>query len=386
MKRWVKKSLTVVVVLVILTNLYIIVTGQFYVYKAVWYNFENIDDWKIFDNRKVATANPEELPKHKDYNSQTIDSKYIKWLVDFKTVSFVAIKNDSVIHEQYWKDYGPDSKSNSFSMAKSVVSILAGIAVDEGKIKSIDEPVGNYIPSYKEGNKAKLTIKNLLQMSAGFNWVESYANPFSLTTESYYGDDLGMLANKLEVVTEPGKSFDYQSCNQIVLQQILEKATGKKLSDYLSEKLWKPMHANHDASWSTDKEDGNEKAFCCINSNARDFARIGMLFLHQGNWKGKQIVSKDWVTQSITPAAINDEHGNPCDFYGLSWWLTKVQHQGKVHQVYYMRGVLGQYTMVIPDYNLVIVRLGEMRSSTLIGEHRPDIYEYMKAILEAYCK
>lgn len=107
--------------------------------------------------------------------------------------------------------------------------------------------------------------------------------------------------------------------------------------------------------------------------------------MHEGNWKGKQVVSKEWVTQSITPAQINDEYGNPCDFYGLSWWLAKIQHQGKEHQVYYMRGVLGQYTIVIPDYNLVIVRLGEMRSKTLIGEHRPDIYEYMKAILEAYC-
>jgi len=386
MKRWVKKSLTAIGVLVILTNIYIVATGQFYVYKALYYNFENIDDWEIFPSRKVATENPEELPKHKDYNTQTLKSNYIKWLEDYHSVAFVAIKNDSVIHEKYWKNYGPESMSNSFSMAKSIASVLVGIAVDEGKIKSIDEPVSNYIASYKEGRKAKLSIKNLLQMSAGFNWVESYANPFSYTTESYYGDDLEALASKLEVVTEPGKSFNYQSCNQIILQQVLEKATGKKLSDYLSEKLWKPLHANHDASWSTDKEGGNEKAFCCVNSNARDFARIGLLFLHEGNWKGKQVVSKEWVAQSITPAAINDEHGKPCDFYGLSWWLTKIQHQGKEHQVYYMRGVLGQYTLVIPDYNLVIVRLGEMRSKTLIGEHRADIYEYMKAILEAYYK
>lgn len=254
MKRWVKKSLTAIGVLVILTNIYIVATGQFYVYKALYYNFEDIDDWEIFPSRKVATENPEELPKHKYYNTQTLKSNYIKWLEDYHSVAFVAIKNDSVIHEKYWKEYGPASVSGSFSMAKSIVSILVGIAVDEGKIKSIDEPVSNYLEGYKEGNKAKLTIQNLLQMSAGFNWEESYANPFSYTTESYYGDDLAALANKLAVVTDPGKTFNYQSCNQIVLQQILEKATGKKLSDYLSEKLWKPLHANHDASWSTDKK------------------------------------------------------------------------------------------------------------------------------------
>lgn len=386
MKRWLKRILTTVLALVVLINVYIILTGQFYVYTALYYNYENIDDWKIFHNREVATANSQDFPKHKDYNTQALKSSYVKWLEDYKSVSFLAIKNDSVMHEQYWNSYGPNSKSGSFSMAKSIVSVLVGIAVDEGKIKSIDEPVSNYISSFKEGDKSKITIKHLLQMSSGFDWEESYANPFALTTEAYYGSDLDMIANSLKVATEPGKSFNYQSCNQIILQQILQKATGKNLSDYLSEKLWKPLQANHNASWSTDKEDGNEKAFCCINSNARDFARIGLLFLHQGNWKGKQIISKEWVAQSITPAAINDEHGKPCDFYGLSWWLTKIQYQGKEHQVYYMRGVLGQYTLVIPDYNLVIVRLGEMRSKTLLGEHRADIYEYMKAILEAYYK
>ncbi len=385
MKRWVKKSLTAIVALVILTNLYIIVTKQFYVYTALWYNYENIDDWKIFSNRTIATANPEDLLRHSCYNSQTLNSKYIKLLKDYNTVSFLAIKDDSVIHEKYWEGYGPSSQSNSFSMAKSIVSILVGIAVDEGKIKSIEEPVAHYLPGFKNGDNAKLTIKNLLQMSAGFNWEESYSNPFSLTTEAYYGDNLKELANGLEVITEPGKTFDYQSCNQIILQQILEKAIGMQLSTYLSEKLWKPLQANHHASWSTDREDGDEKAFCCINSNARDFARIGILFLHKGNWKGKQIVSKEWVEKSITPAAINDEHGTPCNFYGLSWWLTKIKHKGTEHKVYYMRGVLGQYTFVIPDYQLVIVRLGEGRSKTLIGEHRADIYEYMKSILEAYC-
>ncbi|MDZ4757791.1 MAG: serine hydrolase [Bacteroidota bacterium] len=386
MKRRVKKALTVVLILVILTNIYIVVTGQFYVYTALWNNYANIDDWKIFNNRKVATANPENLPKHKDYNTETLKSNYIKWLEDYKTVAFLAVRNDSVLHEQYWNNYGPDSASNSFSMAKSVVSILVGIAIDEGKIKSIDEPVSNYISRFKEGARAKLTIKHLLQMSAGFDWVESYVNPFGLTTEAYYGDDLEMLSNKLDVVNEPGKVFNYQSCNQIFLQQILKKATGKNLSEYLSEKLWKPLHANRDASWSTDKANGNEKAFCCINSNARDFARIGMLFLHQGKWKGQQVVSKEWVAQSINPAAIIDEHGKPCDFYGYSWWLTKIPYKGTEHQVYYMRGVLGQFTIVIPDYELVIVRLGEIRSSKSIGEHRPDIYQYMNSILEAYCQ
>src|SRR5690606_33587242 len=137
-----------------------------------------------------------------------------------------------LLHEQYWDGYSEESLSNSFSVAKSIVSILVGIALQEGALQSIDQPVGDYLPEFKEGAKANITIKHLLWMSSGLNWDESYGNPLSVTTEAYYGSDLKKVVRRLEAVEKPGQQFEYKSGDTQVLGFVLEAATGKSLADY----------------------------------------------------------------------------------------------------------------------------------------------------------
>jgi CubicO group peptidase (beta-lactamase class C family) len=294
-----------------------------------------------------------------------------------QSLEFLIIKDDSLLYEQYWENYKPNSASNSFSMAKSITSILIGIAVDEGKIKSIDEPVGNYLEHFKSVKNEKLTIRHLLMMCSGLSWDESYSSLFSITTEAYYGNDLEALVKTLHVVEEPGKTFEYMSGNTLLLGMIVEKATEMKLSDYAGEKLWKPLGASLQAQWSLDHADGTEKAYCCFYSNARDFARLGQLFLNKGKWNDKQIVSESWVEQSIAPIMVKDKSGKVCDWYGFQWWLMK----RKGRNVFYARGLYGQYILVVPDERLVIVRLGKSQGDKVNGKYH-DMIDYTDGVLD----
>ncbi|HOH84646.1 MAG TPA: serine hydrolase [Bacteroidales bacterium] len=353
----VKKIVLVILALIVLINLGIVVSGNSYIYKALSYTYVGIDDYTLFENRPVKAGKPIPIPEAAQYNKTKLSPELKKYLVETQTIAFLVLKNDSVYYEEYWDGYDANSLSNSFSAAKSIVSILTGIAIDEGKIKSVDQKVSDFIPEYKHGFNADLTVKHLLTMTASFDWDESYEGLFSKTTKAYYGRNLKKMLLDFEVVETPGKTFKYQSSNQLVLTYILEKATGMTLSEYASEKLWKPLGARNDALWSLDKNDGMEKAYCCFNSNARDFSRIGLLYLHNGVFNGTRIVSEEYVKKSLEPAGVTDEDGNTVDYYGYSWWLSDVD----TVNYFYARGILGQYIIVVPDKNIVVVRLGKIR-------------------------
>jgi len=216
-----------------------------------------------------------------------------------------------------------------------------------------------------------LTIKDLLTMSSGMDFVESYKSPFAYPAEAYYGNHLVENTLKYKVVSQPGKEFIYLSGNSALLGYILTIATKEKLSDYASEKLWKQLGAEHQAFWSIDRAGGMEKAYCCFNSNARDFARIGQLYLDSGKWRGKQLVSQSYVLASMKPAL--SEH------YGYNWWLLTCDG----HKVAYCRGILGQYIFVIPDEDMVVVRLGKKRGP--VNDNVPeDAIVYLQAAFEMY--
>ena len=370
MKKFFKRILLFLLAVIILLTGYAFASGKTYLFKAVWYNFAGIDDYKIFDNNTVATGQAQPWPVSGFYNKVNSPDDLNQLLTSLKTVAVVVIKNDSLLYEKYWDGYGYSSLSNSFSVAKSITSLLIGAAIKEGKIKSVDEPVGNYLPEFKEGLAAKLRIKDLLTMSSGSNWDESYANPLSVTTESYYGSDLYKTATGVKIIKEPGTYHTYKSGDTELLGLILEKVTGKSISAYASEKLWQPLGAEHPAKWSTDKKSGNEKAFCCFNTNARDFARIGQLMLDSGRWKGNAIIGSAYYTQSITACKISDEGGEPCDDYGYQWWIYP-DSPG----VFYARGILGQYVIVIPSKKIVIVRLGHKRSDNFVNGAPKEVGE-----------
>jgi CubicO group peptidase (beta-lactamase class C family) len=211
-------------------------------------------------------------------------------------------------------------------------------------------------------------IIDLLTMSSGSDWDESYSNPLAITTEIYYGSDVYKTATGVHIVKPPGTEHRYKSGDTQLLGLVLEKATGKSLSDYAAEKLWKPIGAEHAALWSTDKTGGHEKAYCCFNSNARDFARLGQLMIDSGSWKGNEIITRDYFVQAISPCNLPDQYGSVCDYYGYQWWLAP-----RRNGVFYAQGILGQWIVVIPEKKMIIVRLGNKRSEIKIDGLRAEL-------------
>ena len=361
MKIIIKWLLFGVLFLVLLFSVYAIVSGRTYMFNAIIYNFADIDDYKIFYNDTVKTNKPQPWNRSADFNKTSLPASLDSLLKDLQTIGLVVVRNDSLLMEHYWDGFSDSSYSASFSIAKSITSLLIGAALKEGKIRSIDEPVGTYIPEFSKDGKSKVKIKDLLTMSSGSNWDEAYSSPFSVTTEAYYGNDLYRICTNVRIITTPGTLHSYKSGDTQLLAFVLEKATGKSLSEYASEKLWQPLGAEHAALWSRDREAGHQKAYCCFNSNARDFARIGQLMMDEGTWKGTEIITKEYFERSIRPCMIPDEVGKPCDYYGFQWWLVPYKPG-----IFYARGILGQYVIVIPSKKIVIVRLGKLRSNIRI--------------------
>ena len=350
-----------------------------YAQRALIYTTVDIDDYKIFDNRTIKAGDPMAWPLHKQYNSVVIPDPWVDSLAKFNTVAYAIIKDSSLLLDAYWQGYDEASWSNSFSAAKSIIGFGILSAIDNGFIASLDQPVADFVPEFDNVTNQNLTIKDVMTMSSGLNWIESYSGLFNTTTESYYGRDLTKLIIDLKVVEEPGKVFRYKSGDTQLLSVVLRNATGMSVSDYISKYFWTPMHAEHDALWSLDDKDGVEKAYCCFNSNVRDFARWGQLMLNYGRWGEKQLISDELMHLALSPAThLVNENGNVVDYYGYQVWMLDY----KGYEVKYMRGILGQYVFAIPELNLVVVRLGEKRSNYKIGEHPADVTIYLDLAIE----
>ncbi len=349
---------------------YLVLPSNYYLRRALIHLLPKIDQYPIFENRMVKAGNPQPWPESEAYNKLSVPEKFQPVFENLGTVAFVIIKDSTLLFEQYWEDYSPHSRSNSFSMAKSIVSLAIGCAIDDGFIKNVDQPVNDFYPEFKGYNGKALTLRHLLTMSAGVDFDEAYSSPFSPTTKLYYGDDLQQIALGMKEIEEPGIHFIYQSGVTQLLALIVEKATGENISSYVSRKLWTPLNAEEDALWSLDKKDGIEKAYCCFNSNARDFARFGQLILNKGNWNGKQLVSESYIKEATTPDTnlIFKEYNETNHCYGFQFW--HLTYKGM--EIPYMRGILGQYVFAIPELNAVVVRLGHKRSDTRTAQHYPD--------------
>lgn len=332
-----------------------------------------IDDYTEFDNRQIEAGNNyQPWPIHQDYNTIGSTEKLQEINDELGTIAFLIIKNDSIWYENYAEGYDENSLTNSFSMAKSITTALLGKAIQDGYVKNLDQPVTDFFPTMKSPYDAALTVGDLASMASGLNWNEDYYNPFSQTARAYFDDNIREVVMDLEITSEPGEEFEYLSGNTLLLGLVLEKATGKTLSSYLSESFWKPLGMKNDALWQLDsRESGLEKAYCCIASNAKDFARFGRLFKNNGKWGGKQLLDPSFVDQATT-ARFEDSPE-----YGYGFWLS--DHLNK--EIFYMRGVLGQYVIVVPEDDLIIVRLGHKLIKREKDEnHSPDFYIYIEEV------
>lgn len=351
-------------------------TGNGYLIKGLWASYlhgansATIDDARFFDTRKIEAGDKAwELPVSANYNKIKLPERLREILSETGSVAFLIIKNDSILSEYYWDGYSDSSLSNSFSMAKSIVTMLAQIAVQKGIFESWRQKVNTIIPEINGPYADELELWHLSTMSSGMKWKEHYKNPFGITAQAYYGDDISQLILSLPIENKPGIEYKYQSGSTQLLAMALMKASGKSLSQLASEWLWKPMQAKHDAKWHTD-EKGTELAYCCFNSNARDFARFGRLMLHKGNWNGKQILDSSFVQMATTGALV--------PYYGYAFWNIS----GYGTTVFAQRGILGQYIITIPERNMVIVRLGHKRLSNRGDFHPEDMHVIVEEVMK----
>ncbi len=296
-------------------------------------------------------------------------------LRESKTGALLVFEADTLRHEAYFDDFTADSRVNSFSMAKSIVTMLVQIAVQEGKIPGWEAKAKTYIPALHGPGAERLTLRDLSSMHADLDWTENYYDPFGETAKLYYGDDQMALILEREVGDSVGIRYEYQSAATTLLSVCLEKAVGEPLADYAARKLWAPLGAESGATWHVDGQ-GEAMAFCCFNATARDYARLGHLLVHHGRWNGTSILDSAWVSVATSPQSAA--------YYGQSFWLGNVADPaGKAADRRYMalRGHLGQWIIAFPETQRVVVRLGRTEGERPEGSWEPVPF---RALAEEY--
>ena len=326
-----------------------------------------LSDYEYFDNR-VIDPSPFAQPwtKHNNYNTIKETDELADINKERETKAFLVIKNDSILYEKYFDGYSESSKSNSFSLAKSIVVTLLGKAIMEGKIKGFDQPVSDFFDEYKAGFGAELTVGNLASMSSGMEWNEKYYSIINITTESYFTDDLRSLILNQKIINKPGQKFRYSSGDTQLLGMVIEKATNTNLSDYLKNNFTIPMGFENEALWQLDSEEsGIEKAYCCFASNAKDFARFGKLYKNNGKWNNEILLDSTFINKAINPVYEDSP------YYGYGWWLYTFEDK----KVFTMNGHRGQFVIVFPEEDIIIVRLGDKNKE---GDNDDgDLYKYI---------
>jgi CubicO group peptidase (beta-lactamase class C family) len=367
----IKKIFLGLAIVILFLMVYLHVADKDYYYKTVWYNLPGIFDEDIFESRTIAPSkNLQPWPYAMDFSAKRLSTELIDSLEKYQTTSVLFIQHDSIIGERYFDGTNDTTRSNSFSVAKSYIGALIGRAIKLRYIHSVDQPVGDYIQEFNLGLKKKITIRHLLAMSSGLDWDEAYNSLFSQTTEAYYGSYLEKQVLSLKVKKTPGQYFEYKSCDTEILAILLARATKMTASEFLEKELWAQMGASK-ATWSLDHKDGLEKAFCCIYAIANDFARLGNLYLHKGNWKGVQLIDSTYIIQSTRSSNLLDPKTHVAiHYYGYQWWIL---NEYKGLSCYYMRGILGQNIVVIPSLDIVIVRMGHKRG-VKINKHYSEMY------------
>ena len=319
----------------------------------------NINDHTAFYTRAIKTSDPKPLPNSKNYNKKALTPEFNAYLEEFDAAAYLVIEDGEVVNEHYFNGYTDRSKTNSFSMAKTVLTMMVGAAIESGYIDSLEQKLTDFLPEFKSDPLAKnATIGNLSLMNSGYEWTEHYYSALSPTVELLYGPDIEDFLLKGKFTAEPGSFWEYSSASTQLLGIVLKRALEQNgvqstLSEYLSDTIWQPLNMNDDALWHTDDSD-LELVFCCLNTNARNYAKLGLLMLNQGKWNNTQVIPADFINKMIQPL------GQP--YYGYSTWLNL----DKQPPHYMFSGHLGQFIVVVPEHNMVVVRLGE-RNDTAVG-------------------
>jgi len=335
------------------------------------WGFADYDDYEKFPKVKLEkSTHPLPFLEDEDQDSkisfpQSIEVgkdrfSFEEGLRESSTYAFLVIRNDSILYEYYQEPLGIAIQGPSFSVAKSFVSTLVGAALLEGKIDSLQAPITAYLDLSDKKEYDEISIEDLLTMQSGIQFSESYYNPFSDISKLYYGKNIKKSLERIRINRPPGRGFKYHSFNTQLLAFIFEEATGMSIDRYAQLKLWEPLGMENPGFWSLDSEKHQTvKAYCCLNATARDFAKLGRLYLNQGKQGGKQIISENWVKE------CSDFDRGGWYIYSYQWWEGSKNYQDMT-----AIGVLDQYLYVNFDENMIMVRLGNKGKGDW-----PDVFE-----------
>ena len=365
-----KKTLGVVLALLLLLAAGLTVSGHGYIWRALASTYlqghrtAHIDDAQDFDQRVIAKGTSTPWPKDERYNQQALAPELLAYLKQYGSAAFLVIHNGALLHEAYFPPYNAQSRTNSFSMAKTITTLQTGVAVQQGFIRSFDAPLIEYLPEYAQDARGqKATIAQLSAMKSGHDWEENYYLPLNMTTDLYYGRDAQALVLSHGFEREPGSAFEYSSGSTQLLGVLLKRALqakepGLTISAHLSRSLWQPLGMESDAIYTLDRpqdQGGMERTYCCLFATARDFARFGQLLLQDGQWNGQTLVDKALVERMRQPDLQT--------YYGHSLWMDGSYK----HPFYLLQGHEGQYVIVVPSFKLVVVRTGQHRDKKTLG-------------------
>jgi CubicO group peptidase (beta-lactamase class C family) len=327
------------------------------------HNFRAMDE--LFPARTIHKAptphhfevRERELPKTYSFGGRTASlEEYFDRTV---TTGFLVLQGNTLLAERYFRGASADTPMTSWSVAKSVVSLLIGIARDEHRMKELTAPLSDYVPDLRGAPYGNVSLRDALTMSSGIRFSEQYDDPLSdihtmFARIFYFKESAAHYLSTRSAEAPPGTRFHYASSDTLALGLALRAAVKRPLTEYLEEKIWKPLGMEYDASWNTESDDGAELAFCCLNVRLRDYAKIGRLVARSGDWDGQRIVSEDWIRESTRTEAARAPGKLPLHPWGYQyqWWLP-----GRPG-VFMAAGVWGQFIYVDPAREFVIVKTG----------------------------
>jgi CubicO group peptidase (beta-lactamase class C family) len=324
-----------------------------------------------YDSVDVIKGDAREMPSAKSKRiAPDALTKASKWAEAQASTAFVVAQDDRIIAEHYWQGTTAETRFNPQSMAKTLVALLTGIAINMGEIKSVDDPVGRYLVEWKNDPRGKITLRQLLQMASGLAQIDGgkgYAlTPDNPAARQYFGSDFDGPMLALAQLVPAGQQFDYNNNNTKLVARVLESVSGRRYAALLSERLWKPLGLT-DGSIYVDRPGGSAMVSCCVFSRPRDWVAIGRLIAGRGRLDGKQIVSSEWITRMIEPSSTYKG-------YGMQIWVGNQQVGGAplppvlipwqsetfaAADIVILNGFGGQRVWIMPSANLIIVRAGK---------------------------
>jgi len=353
--------------------------GMAETYFRGWKN-SNIDDLSNRTPRKIETGAAWVWPE-KMQDSAEVSAALINHKVDNEHIaSFLVIHRDTIRCERYWQGHDAHTLTNSFSMAKTITALAVGMAIDSGYLE-LQAPVHQYLPRFAEGPGRELTVEHLLQMRSHIPFGEDYKNPFAFMAKAYYAPDIASLLEPYAVGSTPGTEWEYQGGNTMLLEELVRVTSGKSLSDWVEQGLWKPMGATDPAYWGLDapvEEGGIERSFAQYYATTRDYARFGALLLDTGKWQGTPLVPQEYTARLLTPI---HRLAPACDatHYGYQIWLGNTE-DGLAFSA--MEGHRGQFVISVPALDLVVVRTGYDKAPDKLRHLPGDVYRCIVAARE----